>query len=93
MQLVAQVLWPLSNIPALPYTIDQCLIPMGFILYSKRVIENIEVNAQLIILEYGHTHHTHTHTHCISKLVSMYSSRVTITWHFKSITNASIDMS
>ena len=39
---------------------------MGFILHSKRVIENIEVNAQLIILEdghsHGHTHHTHTLT-------------------------------
>ena len=37
-KLVAQVLWPLSNIPALRYTIDQCLIPMKFILHSKRVI-------------------------------------------------------
>ena len=60
--LVAQVLWPLSNILALRYTIDQCLIPMEFILHSKRVIENIKVNAQLITLEDGHSHgHTHTH--------------------------------
>ena len=39
---------------------------MGSILHSKRVIENIEVYSQLIILEdgnsHGHTHHTHTHT-------------------------------
>ena len=94
-QLVAQVLWPLSNIPALHYTIDQCFIPMGFILHIKRVIESIEVNSQLIILEYGHSHgHTHhTHTHCISNLVSMYSSKVTFTWNFKLITNAFRDMS
>ena len=88
-QLFAQVLWPLSNIPALRYTIDQSLIPMGFILHSKRVIENIEVNSQLIILEDGHSH---GHTHCISKLVSMYSSRVTFTWHFKLITKEFRDM-
>ena len=50
-QLFAQVLWPLSNLPELCYTIDQILIPMGFILHSKRVVENIEVNSQLIILE------------------------------------------
>ena len=67
-KLVCQVLWPLSHIPALRYTIDQCLIPMGFILHSKRVIKNIEVNSQLIILEDGHSH---GHTLCISKLVSM----------------------
>ena len=46
-QLVSQVLWPLSNISALCYTIDQCLIPMGLILNSKRVIENIKVNSNL----------------------------------------------
>ena len=46
-QLVAQVLWPLSNLPALRYTIDPCLIPMGFIIHSKRVIENIEVMPNL----------------------------------------------
>ena len=67
---------------------------MGFILHSKRLIENIEVNAQLIILEYGHSHgHTHhMHTHCISKIVSMYSSRVTFTWKFKLITKEFRDM-
>ena len=63
-QLVAQILWSLSNLPTLHYTIDQCLIPMGFILHRKRVIANIEINSQLIILEdgnsHGHTHHTHT---------------------------------
>ena len=77
-QFVSQVLWHLSNLLALHYTIDQCFNPMGFILHIKRVIESIYVNAQLIILEYGHSHgHTHhTHTHCISKLFSMYSSRV-----------------
>ena len=63
---------------------------MGFILHSKRVIENIEVNAQLIILEDGHSH---GHTHFISKLVSMYCSRVTFTWHFKLITKEFRDMS
>ena len=68
---------------------------MGFILHSKRVIENIEVNAQLIILEDGHSHgHTHhTHIDCISMLVSMYCSRVTFTWHFKLITKEFRDMS
>ena len=76
-QLVAQFLWPLSNLPALRYTIDQCLIPMEFILHSKRVIENIELNSQCKILEYGHPH---GQTHCISKLFTMYSSGVTFTW-------------
>ena len=91
-QLVSQVLWPLSNISALCYIIDQCLIPLGFILNGKRVIENIEVNSQLRILEDGHSH-GHTHTHCIYKLVSMYSSRVTFTWNFKLITKVFIDIS
>ena len=40
---------------------------MGCILHCKILIENIEVNAPLIIIEdehsHGHTHHTHTHTH------------------------------
>ena len=63
---------------------------MGFILHSKRVIENVEVNSQLTILEDGNSH---GHTHCISKLVSMYSLRVTFTWNFKLITKAFIDMS
>ena len=71
-------------------TIDQSLIPMGFILHSKRVIENIEVNSQLIKLEDGHSH---GHTHCISNLVSMYSSRVTFACHFKLITKEFRDMS
>ena len=68
---------------------------MGFILHSKRVIENIEVNGQLIILEDGHSHGQthHVHTHCISNLVSMYSLRVNFTWHFKLITKAFRDMS
>ena len=94
-QLVAQVLWPLSNLPTLRYTIDQCLIPMRFILHSKRVIEKIEVNAQLIILEdeNSHEHTQHAHTHCIFKLVSMYSSRVNFTWHFKLITKEFRDVS
>ena len=57
---------------------------MGFSLHRKRLIENIELNAPLIIIEdehsHGHRHHTHTHTHthCISKHVSMYSLRVTL---------------
>ena len=68
---------------------------MEFILHSKRVIENIELNGKLIILEdgnsHGHTHHTHTH--CIYKLVSIYSSRVTSACHIKLITKAFRDMS
>ena len=94
-EICAQFLWALSNLPALRYTIDQCLIPMGFILHSKRVIKNIEVNAQLIILEDGHSHgHTyHTHTQFISKIVSMYCLRVNFTWHFKLITKVFRDMS
>ena len=94
-KLVDQVLWTLSNLPTLHNTIDQCFTPMGFILHIKRVIESIEVNAQLIILEYGHSHgHTHqTHTHFRSRLVPMYSSRVSFTWHFKLITKEFRDTS
>ena len=68
---------------------------MGFILHSKRVIENIEVNAQLVILEDGNSHgHPHqTHTHFISNIVSMYSSTLTFTWHIKLITKAFRDTS
>ena len=65
-KLVSQVLWTLSNLPVLRYPIDQCLIPMGFILRSKRVIENIEVNSQLIILEDG----IHIDTHIICTHIS-----------------------
>ena len=50
---------------------------MEFILHRKRLIENIELNAPLIIIEDGHSH-GHTHTYCISKHVSVYSLRVTL---------------